>query len=59
MTEKLSDEQIKVLEELADNLMTMDRVRRKFAAALLWLSGIIVAGTFVWDKVLSLWGNHK
>ena len=34
MTEKLSDEQTKVLEELADNLMAMDRVRRKFAAAL-------------------------
>ena len=59
MAEKLSDEQIKVLEELADNLMAMDRVLRKFAAALLWLSGIIVAGTFVWDKVSSLWGNHK
>ena len=59
MNEPLSDEQQKVLIELANNLMAMDRVRRKITAALLWLSGILVAGTYLWNQFSGLWSKHN
>ena len=59
MPDKLSDEQEKVLVELANNLIAMDRVRRNIATALLWLSGIIVAGSLIWNQFSHLWSKSN
>lgn len=49
----LSQDEVKMLKELADNLMAMGRVRRVLTTTLLWLAGIIGAMYLIWDKLVS------
>lgn len=49
----LTEKEKSALKELAQNLMAMGRAGRFLKAALLWLSGILVALWIVWDKLLS------
>lgn len=50
--ESLTPEEMKVLKELADNLMAMGRVKRVATTTVLWLAGVIIAGFVIWDKFL-------
>lgn len=50
--EPLTNNEVKALKELAQNLMAMGRVERVITTSLLWFSGILVAGFVIWDKFL-------
>ena len=52
LKETLTLDEVKVLKELADNLMAMGRVKRVATTTVLWFAGVIVAGFVIWDKFL-------
>ena len=55
--EHLSQDEIRALKELAQNLMAMGRVKKLLTMTLLWLSGIVTAGVVLWNVASHLGGK--
>lgn len=58
--ERLNQEEIKALKKLANDLMAMGTVRRMITTGILWLSGIVIAGTVLYNAASNLfnWGQR-
>lgn len=49
---QLSEEEIKTLKELAQNLQASSRIGRILKSGLIWLASSIAAGSLVWEFFL-------
>lgn len=57
MQERLTDEELKTLKQLADNLQTMSAVWKWVFTFILWLSGITSALLIIYNAYLQLTGK--
>lgn len=57
MQERLTDEELKTLKQLADNLQTMSTVWKWVFTFILWLSGITSALLIIYNAYLQLTGK--